>query len=518
MGIHPAPATSERLAAIDVGSNSIRMSVAEYSQAKGLLIVDEVKDQPRLAAGVAETGSLDRFAMARAIAVLRRMKEVAERRGVTRLRAIATSAVREADNGPLFVKRVQRETGIAIEVIDGEAEANLSFRSVAHHFPMTSGRALIADIGGGSLELVGAANGLIELTRSLPLGAVRLTERWLTGSKATPRAVARLRSWVRKRLDKAVPERTWRGAILIGSGGSFTNLGRMVRARRGYDIGQAVHGESVTTAELEQLLEWLAAKTTAERAVVPGLNPQRADIILAGLAVTAELLDLLEARQLTVSAYGLREGILLEMVGEERGLPADPLRAMRELVERCQGDLRHAEQVRELGLQLFARLGPTLGCRPDERRLLEAACLLHDVGQVVSYRRHHRHSHQLILHADRLRFTARDRQLVATISRYHRKKGPRNKDPEIARLNEEDRQVVRRLVGLLRVADGLDRGHSAMVAELTTRLTKERLSIRITARSSRADLSLELWGAARRVDVLEKLLRRPVRFDLAPKS
>ena len=515
METRPAAQTAERIAAIDVGSNSIRMSVAEYDPGKGLVIIDEVKDQPRLAAGIAATGALDTDAMTRAIAVLKRMKEVADRRGVTRVRAVATSAVREAENGRMFVKRVRKETGIALEVVDGETEANLSFRSVAHHFSLTNGRVLIADIGGGSLELIGAVNGLVETTSSLPLGAVRLTEQWLTGVKPTPREVARLRSWLRKRLRKAIPERDWRGTTtIIGSGGSFTNLGRMVRARRGYDIGEAVHGESVTTAELEQLLEWLATRTSEERAQVPGLNPQRADIILAGLAVTAELLDLVEARSLTVSAYGLREGILLEMVGDDRALTSDPLRAMREFVERCQGDLRHVEHVRGLALSLFDRLGEALGCAAEERALLEAASLLHDVGQVVSYRRHHKHSYQLILHAERLSFNARDRILVATISRYHRKKGPTKKHGEFGRLSDDDQAVVRRLAGLLRVADGLDRGHSAMVADLTTRLTKEQLAIRVTPRLAKADLSLELWGGSRKADVLEKLLERSVTIDL----
>ncbi len=519
METRPAALPAERIAAIDVGSNSIRMSVADYDPAKGLVIVDEIKDQPRLAAGIAATGALDTFAMARAIGVLKRMKEVTDRRGVTRLRAVATSAVRDAENGRMFVKRVKKETGIAIEVVDGETEANLSFRSVAHHFSLTSGRVLIVDLGGGSLELIGAVSGLVELTASLPLGTVRLTEQWLTGDKPTRRAVARLRDWVRRRLKKAVPERDWRGTTtVIGSGGSFTNLGRMIRARRGYDVGEAVHGESVTPAELEQVLEWLATKTSEERAQVPGLNPQRADIILAGLAVTAELLDVVEARSLTISGYGLREGILLEMVGDQRSLVADPLRAMREFVERCQGDLRHVEQVRLLALSLYDRLSATLGCLPEERYFLEAASLLHDVGQVVSYRRHHLHSYQLILHAERLSFTARDRQLVATISRYHRKKGPRKTDEEFSRLSEADQAVVRRLAGVLRVADGLDRGHSAMVAEVTTRLTKNHLTIRAAPRLPRGDLSLELWGGSRKSDVLEKYLGRAVTVDLKRES
>ena len=505
-----SPPVPERIAAIDVGSNSIRLSVAEYDPASGLRIIDEVKDQPRLAMGIAATGALDPFAMERAIAALKRMKEVADRRQVSRIRAVATSAVREADNGREFVKRVKRETGIVLDVVTGDVEASLSYRSVAHHFRLNNKRALIADIGGGSLELVGAVNGLVEMTSSLPLGAVRLTEMWMAGDRSAQKEVDDLRGWVRKRLKKSLAKREWANATMIGSGGTFTNLARMVRGRRGFDVGEAVHGETVSTAEVEQMLEWLATKTSEERAAVPGLNPQRADIIMAGLGVTAELLDLIKAPLLTVSAYGLREGLLLEMVGDERALAVDPLRAMREFIDRCQGDKRHVEQVRVLALALFDRLHHVLGAPPAERAILEAAGLLHDVGQVVSYRSHHKHSYQLILHADRLNLGSRDRMLVALVSRYHRKKGPSQKDSQFARLSESDRETVRRLSGILRVADGLDRGHAAMVDHISTRLTKEQLSIKVAPKKSGADLSLEIWGASRKADVLEKVLGRQV--------
>ncbi|MEO8452272.1 MAG: Ppx/GppA phosphatase family protein [Gemmatimonadota bacterium] len=506
----PETLPGSRLAAIDVGSNSIRLIVAELDAGGSLRIIDEVKDQPRLATGVAATGRLDDLAMSRAMATLRRMKEVADRRGVTRMRVVATAAVREAENGAEFVKRVKKDTGLKLEIIDSEAEASLSYRSVAHHFPLSNTRALIADIGGGSLELIGAVQGLVELTKSLPFGAVLLTETWLTGERELPKEIAALRTHVRKRLRKAIPRREWNNTTVIGSGGSFTNLGRMVRARRGHGQGEAVHGEVVSTAEVEQLLEWLSTKTSEERTQVPGLNPQRADIILAGIAVMAELLDVVEARNITISAFGLREGLLLEMVGGDATLTVDPLRAMRDFVDRGQGDRRHVEQVRVLALTLFDRLGDALGCEESEQFLLEAASLLHDVGQVVSYRKHHKHSYQLIMHAERLSLTSRDRALVALISRYHRKKGPSRKHEEFARLPQDEQEIVRRLSALLRVADGLDRGHTAAVDQVTTRLEKDRLLIRISPRTRNADLALEKWGAARKADVLERALGRRV--------
>lgn len=504
-----APEPGERLGAIDVGSNSIRLLVAEFDPESGIKVIDEVKDQPRLAAGIAESNRLDEFAMARALQTLARMREVAERRGVRRISAVATSAVREAENGKAFVERVRREVGLPLKIIDSDTEAALSWRSVAHHFPLASGRALVADIGGGSLELIGAINGLVELNRSLPLGAVRLTEQYLFEGKSRSREIERLRARIRKQLKKAGRWREWNNVTVIGSGGTFTNLARMALSRRGHQV-ESVHGEVVKTAEVEQLLEWLCSLSVARRREVPGLNPQRADIILAGLAVAAELLNLVEARSITVSAFGLREGLLLEMIGESAPRTADPLRAMREFIDRCQGDRRHVEQVRVIGLSLFDRLCGALGAAQEERPLLEAACLLHDVGQVVSYRKHHRHSFQLIMHAERLNLTSRDRYLVALISRYHRRRGPSKKHPEFARLSHGEQEIVERLSGVLRVADGLDRGHTSAVERVSTRMTSERLSIRVTPKLRGADLSLECWGAAKKSDVLAKLLGREV--------
>jgi exopolyphosphatase/guanosine-5'-triphosphate,3'-diphosphate pyrophosphatase len=508
-------AERERIAAIDVGSNSVRLLVAEYDPASGLSIVDELKDQPRLAAGLARTGCLNDAAMDRAIQTLGRMREVCQRRGVRRIAAVATAAVREAENGPWFVRRVRQELDIPLRIIDPETEAALSYRSVAHHFPLAGERTLVADIGGGSLELIGAVDGLVELTLSLPLGAVWLTELYIIGRRPIQREISALRKYIRKQLKRGLSSREWAAAAVIGSGGTFTTLGRVSRARRGMSAGESVHGVTVDTAEVERLLDWLASRTPEERRQVPGLNPERADIILAGLAVTAELLDWVRTRSITVSAFGLREGLLLEMAGAEEPVVRDPLRLFREFVERCQSDRRHVEHVRKLALQLFEQLGETIGCGPEEQLLLEAAGLLHDVGQLVSYPKHHKHSYSLITHAERLGLSPRDRELVALVSRYHRRTGPRRKHPEFAALPLADQDVVRRLSGLLRVADGLDRGHSAAVDTVTARLEPKVLTLTVKAADAGTDLGLECWGASRKADVLAKLLQRDIVLTVA---
>jgi exopolyphosphatase/guanosine-5'-triphosphate,3'-diphosphate pyrophosphatase len=516
VSVVPLPERRERLAAIDVGSNSIRLLVAEYGPHSGITVIDEVKEQPRLATGVAQTGRLDPAAMDRAVAALARMQGVCERRGVARVAAVATSAVREATNGPAFVQRVKDEVGLELRVIDAEAEAALSYRSVAHHFPLDGGRTVIADIGGGSLELIGAVDGLVEHTISLPFGAVRLTELFLSGQPDQRAAVRKLRGYLGRQFRRRLPIRDWTAPVLIGSGGSFTNLGRMAAARRGLSAADPVHGTAVGIAEVEHLLDWLSGMSPEKRAQVEGLNPQRADIILAGLAVTAELLERIEAREMKVSAFGLREGLLLEMAGVDATPAAvEPLRLIREFAERCHSDRRHVEHVRILALNLFDLLADKLDAAPEERGLLEAAALLHDVGQLVSYRGHHKHSYQLIIHGERLPFSPHERQLVALISRYHQRRGPRKKHREFAALPREDRAIVRRLSGILRIAEGLDRGHSAIVEKLAIELCPTRLTIRAIPRYAGADLSLECWGAQEQADVLARVVAREVLVEPA---
>ncbi len=508
----PAATALERLAAIDVGSTSIRLLVATHDPAAGLVPIDEIKAQPRLAQGLAATGRLDPAAMERALSALRRMADVCRRRGATRVAAVATAAVREARNGGEFVRRVRDELGLPLQVISTEHEAQLSYRSVRHHFRLDNTKAMIADIGGGSLELVGAVDGLVELSRSLPYGAVRLTEQFVHGGRSARRELGVLRKYLAKRLERQLPKRAWTGARIIGSGGTFTNLGRMAVARRGGDHTHPVHGIEVSVGEVEHLLEWLSTRTALQRRAVPGLNPERADIILAGLTVIAALLERLDAGSVTVSAYGLREGLLWEMVGASmaKARPVDPMRLVREFADRCRTDRKHVEQVRLLALSLYDQIGEAIGCTAEERHILEAAGILHDVGQLVSYKSHHRHSYQLIMHADRIGLGARERALVALVSRYHRRRGPRRSDPPFAALSADDQTLVRRTVGLLRVADGLDRGHTAVVEGVSAELTRKKLVLRIAPRRAGANMALEGWAARRKADVLRKVLGRKI--------
>jgi len=505
-------AATERFAAIDVGSNSVRCLIAEQGEDGHLTVVDDLKDQPRLARGLSAAGTLAPESMDRAADAIGRMLQAAERRGAARVALVATSAVRDAANGAEFVERIKRELGVPLEVIDGETEARLAFLSVREHFAVARGRAVVMDIGGGSLELVLAAAGLVDQVVSLPFGAVRLTEHYLAGAARPEAGLRRLRSAVRQRLRSAVPARQWSGAKLFGSGGTFTNAARILAARERGKVPPAVHGMTVTLGDLQRVLEWIAGMTVEERRTVPGLNPERADIIPAGLAVAAEVLEHFAVQQLTVSAFGLREGLLLHLARPQTAGDEGPkrLRALRRFAERCRTDRRHVEQVLRLARHLFDVLGKHLGCTPQDWELLEAAALLHDVGALVSYKGHHKHSYHLIAHAESLPLTPDQRLLVAVISRYHRRTPPSKKHPEFGALKPEERSRVRRVAAILRLADGLDRGHVSAVESVRVRMLPGRVFFDVTPRLASTDIKLELWGAQRKADLLEELLEREV--------
>jgi exopolyphosphatase/guanosine-5'-triphosphate,3'-diphosphate pyrophosphatase len=276
------------------------------------------------------------------------------------------------------------------------------------------------------------------------------------------------------------------------------------------------HGTVVTRAELEHVLDRLAAMSPAERAAVPGLNPARADIIVGGLAVAAEVLAVFEGRDLHVSGYGIREGLLLE-AAHVAPTPADPgearERSVRAFAERCHYEEPHARQVRRLALQLFDQLAGRLGGQPGDREALADAALLHDVGYHINYERHHKHSYHLIVHADLLGITPADQEVVAQVARYHRGKLPSRRHAAFAVLDRAARRRVRRLAAVLRVADGLDRGHASAVEDVRVTWDGGRCCLALTPVAGAGALRLERWGGERKADLLAKLLKAEVAVD-----
>jgi exopolyphosphatase/guanosine-5'-triphosphate,3'-diphosphate pyrophosphatase len=309
-----------------------------------------------------------------------------------------------------------------------------------------------------------------------------------------------------------MPVKDWRGAQVIGSGGTFTNLAGIVLHRTGVEA-RSTHGTRVTRVELEHVLDWLQRLTGEERAAVPGLNPARADIIVAGLAVAAEVLARFDPRDLLVSGYGIREGLLLEAA---RVTPtvADPgvarERSVRQFAERCHYEALHARTVQRLALQLFDALAPRLALDATDRAVLADAALLHDVGYHINYEKHHKHSFHLIVHAELLGMTPAEQVAIAHVARYHRGAVPSRRHRAFAQLERPLRDRIVKLAALLRVADGFDRGHVGAVEALTVRWTTDGVRIAATPADAGHGVRLELWGASRKKGLLESVLGRPV--------
>lgn len=506
-----APSGDVRIAAIDVGSNSVRQILADVSPTGQIRVIDEMKAMPRLGEGLEHTGALSEQSLEAAVAAIGRMATLSRQLGAVRTEIVATSAVRDASNGADFTARVKESTGLDVRVLTGEQEALLCFRSALAHFELGEGRTLVMDIGGGSLEMVLAKDGLIERVASLPFGAVRLTDRFLS-PVIRVRGVRALRAHVREGLKRAIPVKDWRGAQVIGSGGTFTNLAGIMLARQGV-TARSPHGTRVLRVELEHVLDWLQRLDPAERARVPGLNPARADIIVAGLAVAAEVLARFDPRVLLTSAYGIREGILLESA-RVSPVVADPgsarERSVREFAERCHYEEPHSRHVQLIALQLFDALGPRMGLGVADRRILADAALLHDVGYHINYEKHHKHSFHLISHAELLGMTPAEQIAIAHVARYHRGAAPNRKHRGFASLDRDLRERITKLAGILRFADGFDRGHVGAVGQLTIEWSSSAVRVKVALAEGAMNVRLECWGASRKRGLLEESLGRPI--------
>jgi len=501
-----------RISAIDIGSNSIRQTIADVSPTGSIRVVDEMKAAPRLGAGLYKKGALSEVAIQNALTALTRMATLANQLGVKRTEVVATSAVRDASNGDEFLKLVRSETGLKIKVLRGEDEARLSFRSALAHFDLGVGRAVVMDIGGGSLELALSADGLVDRLISLPLGAISMTERYL-GQQAKKKGMRKLRKHVWLELRRHLSARHWHATRIFCSGGTFTSVASIYLARIGMESAKTVHGTVIPRIELEHIVDMLHNMSPAERQGVPGLSAARSDIILGGLAVAAEVAARVEAKELVVSAYGIREGILLESA-HVAPTPADPgearERSVRELAERTHYEAPHSNHVQKLSLQLFDAIGQRLGCTPDDRKLLSDAALLHDIGYHISYDKHNKHSYHLIEHAELLGMTPIEQIVVANVARYHRGAEPRKKHRNYGPLDRPVRQTIKKLSAILRVADGFDRGHASAVAEIKVRWVERALRITAVPAHHVYNLRLDLWGASRKSNLLAEVAGVPV--------
>jgi exopolyphosphatase/guanosine-5'-triphosphate,3'-diphosphate pyrophosphatase len=461
---------------------------------------------------------LSESAMDRALLSLRRFKKIADSLNA-QVRAIATSAVREALNKDEFVRRVRTETGIRVEIASGVEEARLIHLGVLQALPVYKKRHLMMDIGGGSTEFLLGQERKVLFNNSLKLGAVRLTEKFFKTDKALTETIDECRNYVRGILspvERGLNE--FRFDIAIGSSGTITNLAQMISASKGNSPDMPMNGFTFTRKDLTAAVDTIVSCTsTEERSKIPGLDPARADIIVAGAVILDEIFNALDLRSITISDFALREGIILDTIEKfYRKKMLDHLHDIRyssvlHIAENFQYEKNHARQVARLALQLYDQTKTLHNLGINERVYLEAAALLHEVGLFISHAQHHRHSYYLIRNAELLGFTENEKEIVANIARYHRKSHPKVKHEGYNKLDAEEQGIVHKLASILRIADGLDRTHSGVVKSIRCRRLKDTLVITLLKNKQTGD-DLEIWGAERKKQLFEDTYKVHVKF------
>jgi exopolyphosphatase / guanosine-5'-triphosphate,3'-diphosphate pyrophosphatase len=504
-----------RIAALDIGSNSFHLIVAGVSPGGRIEILHRAKEMVRLGESLkSELIAPELFS--RGIEALRSLKRIADRYQPEALVAVATSAVREAQNGGEFTRAVRDATGIEIRVIRGQEEAHLIYLGARGELDLGGRRVALFDVGGGSTEIILADARECYFTASLKLGALRLRHEWQASDPPSSREVSQLYERIRRELEPVIARNRAMGFDFVAlTSGTALALGglasRLLGRRQGPEKTLSVRALAETERRLIRL-------TVAERARLPGLEPQRSDTILPGAMLTRAILELSCVDQASLCESALREGIIVDYVAKNRPgiqladeFPDQQRRSVMELARRCHYAEAHSHLVARLALSIFHQTHELHGLPNSDGLLLEYAAILHDIGFHISAKSHHKHGHYLISTSDLRGFSSTEIRILALCARYHRKSPPRKSDPEFAALPKEERKRVSALVATLRVADGLDRSHAGIVSAVRCAVGSKTVDFRF---ETTEDPQLELWAARRKGDFFQELFGRKLRFTV----
>jgi exopolyphosphatase/guanosine-5'-triphosphate,3'-diphosphate pyrophosphatase len=510
------------VAFLDLGTNSVRLLLVRIDPNHSYATLTQQKEIVRLGEGEFVDQVLQPEAMDRAALVCRKFAELSRSYGAEEIIAITTSAVREAKNQGDFLRRLRQETNLDVRVISGKEEARLTYLGISSGVHMNGKEAAFIDVGGGSTEVIAGDQRHYHFLSSLNLGAIRLTSLFFLPGESGPvtsERYALLQRHVRLTSIRTLQQmRQYRFDLVLGSSGTAENLTDI--AARALHNRQRQHDDVLAYRDLKQIIEMLCALPLEERRKVPGINPERADILIAGAAIVHTLMqDLGFSKLRVIGDRGLREGLLIDYLSRSehaqliRGLSVRE-RSVLQLGRACGFDETHGKHVAQLALELFdsaERIGlHHLGAH--ERELLEYAAQLHDIGAFLSYNNHHVHAYYLIRNAELLGFDQSEIGLMATIALFHRKAIPTKKHTEMKELDKRSRKGVQNLSILLRLAEVLDRSHTQAVKHVKLRATgKNGLALEISAAH---DCQLELWGVQSQLKAAQKVLDREIQIKV----
>jgi exopolyphosphatase/guanosine-5'-triphosphate,3'-diphosphate pyrophosphatase len=501
-----------RYAAIDIGSNSIRMEAAEVLPGQPTRILASDREVTRLGESVFRAGSASEEAIKTTCAVLARMAALYRKVECVGVRAVATSAIRDTSNQEAFLARASEAAGTQVEIISGREEARLIQLGVESSWPQGGKRTLIIDIGGGSAEIIASDDGRLREAFSRPLGAVRLREIFLRTDPPSPRQLHQLTEYVLEKL--ATPVRRlgrsgWDRAIATSATAAAVAgaVARVPGSKR-----DEIDRFRFSSAQVRKLYAQLSAMPLAQRRKVTGIGPRRAEIIVPGVAVLAEFLREFGLPSCYYSRAGVRDGIIADLAARNVGaelarLTRDQRVEVEEMCRRYGVPLPHARKVANIASLLFTALAPLHELPPPTGKLLEAAAYLHDVGHYVSGVGHHKHSYYVVSNSDMPGFTERERLLIAALCRYHRKALPTPAHNAYQSLNADEKRVLTMSIPLLRLADNLDRSHDQRIQAVECRLRNGSVVLHV---HSSGDIDLEQWGAERAGESFRQIYNRDI--------
>ncbi len=509
-----------RLAAIDIGTNSVHMIVVRVRPDFSFEVVDREKEMVRLGAGGLDGKKMTPESMNAALQALSKFQRLATSHQVDEILAVATSATREAENGGAFLKAIERKTGIRARVITGTEEARLIHLAAVYGVD-TPKRAVVIDIGGGSVEITRGSGHQVEFARSFKLGVIRLTERFVDSDPISSRDERKMTGFISEQVDRYLDTIVEAGFdCVIGTSGTILSLGTVATALDRGVPPEEVRNLRVPAKSLRRLRKMAVDMDLAERMRLPGQDPRRADLMVAGAILFDTLIKKLGADEFTLCDLALREGVLLDYIHGHRkhiaradSYPDVRRRSVIELAERCSWAAEHSRQVAALALTLFDFTKRIHGLGDREREWLEYAGFLHDIGNHISYEKHHRHSYYLIKNGDLRGFEPEEIDIMALVARYHRRATPKDDHLGQQDLNKERRRTVEILSAFLRLAETLDRSRHGVIRGLEVRERLGELRIKVQAVG---DAELEVWAAHKQAGALEIALDRKIRIEKVP--
>lgn len=518
-----------RIAAIDIGTNSVHMIVVRIRPDLSFEVIDREKEMVRLGAGGLDGKKLTHEAMTAALQALSKFERLARSHQVDEILAAATSATREAENGGEFLATIERQTGIKPRIITGTEEARLIHLAAVYGVDST-GNTVVIDIGGGSVEITLGSRQAVKFARSFKIGVIRLTERFVTSDPIAGRDERRMVKYVGEQVDRYIGHIVGAGFDrVVGTSGTILSLGTVATSIDRGNAPEELRNLRVPAKSIRRVRKVVTGLDLEERLQVPGMDPRRADLVVAGSVLLDTLLRALDANEITLCDLALREGLILDYINEHgRDIaridryPDVRRRSTIELGERCSWEADHSKQVAKLALALFEGTRDLHGLGDKEKEWLEYASLLHDVGNHISYERHHRHSYYLIKNGDLRGFEPDEIEIMALVARYHRRAVPKKDHEGYTDLSADQRRTVRILAAFLRLAESLDRSRHGVIHHLEVR---ERNGQPAAARGKATDGErlidiqavgdgeLEVWAANRQLAVLESELGCTFRIE-----